>query len=253
LPDVIIRLAFVRLHHEHNLADVHSFPSARSNGTIVSMYANGAHRRITRRMRDAGLVTSDGGPMPAVALMPRSVHSGRSTVSLSLYDISVASYLQTLRAMSAVLDKGADYAGDGHIDLDNIVRYRLRDDMAPFSFQVISVWHHSMNAIQGLKQGLFQPPPKMSGLDYEKLKALVSEATASLEAESREDIDALEDQDMIFKMGDREIPFTAANFVLSFSLPNFYFHAATLYDILRLHGVPLGKRDYLGTLRIGQG
>ena len=56
LPDVIIRLAFVRLHHEHNLADVHSFPSARSNGTIVSMYANGAHRRITRRMRNAGLV-----------------------------------------------------------------------------------------------------------------------------------------------------------------------------------------------------
>ena len=40
------------------------------------------------------------------------------------------------------------------------------------------------------------------------------------------------------------------NFVLSFSLPNFYFHATTAYDILRTKGVPLGKRDFLGRLRI---
>jgi uncharacterized protein len=29
-------------------------------------------------------------------------------------------------------------------------------------------------------------------------------------------------------------------------LPNFYFHAATAYDILRHAGVELGKRDFLG-------
>lgn len=174
-------------------------------------------------------------------------------MSLSLYDISVASYLQTLGGVTAVLTKAEDYARDGRLDLEELVRYRLRDDMLPFSFQVISVWHHSMNAIRGLKEGLFQPPPKMSGLDYAKLKGLVSEATASLEAETREEIDALAGKPMVFRIGEREIPFTAENFILSFSLPNFYFHATTLYDILRLHGVPLGKRDYLGKLRIGRG
>ncbi len=174
-------------------------------------------------------------------------------MSLSLYDISVASYLQILGGVTAVLAKGDEYAGDGHLDLEEIVRYKLRDDMAPFSFQVISVWHHSMNAIRGLKEGLFQPPPKMGDLDYEKLKGLVREATESLEGESRGDIDALTGKPMVFKMNDREIPFTSDNFILSFSLPNFYFHATTLYDILRLHGVPLGKRDYLGKLRVSQG
>jgi hypothetical protein len=38
-------------------------------------------------------------------------------------------------------------------------------------------------------------------------------------------------------------------FLLSFSLPNFHFHAVTAYDILRTRGVPLGKRDYEGRLR----
>jgi uncharacterized protein len=171
----------------------------------------------------------------------------------SLYDISVASYLQILGGVSAVLAKGEDCAEDGDVDLEKVVGYRLREDMAPFSFQVISVWHHSMNAIRGLKEGLFQPPPTMSDLDYEKLKGLVQEATKSLEGESREDIDALSGGPMVFKLGDREIPFTTDNFILSFSLPNFYFHATTLYDILRIHGVPLGKRDYLGKLRVGQG
>jgi uncharacterized protein len=33
-----------------------------------------------------------------------------------------------------------------------------------------------------------------------------------------------------------------------FSLPNFYFHATTAYDILRACGVPLGKRDFIGMI-----
>lgn len=28
--------------------------------------------------------------------------------------------------------------------------------------------------------------------------------------------------------------------------PNFYFHAATAYDILRVQGLPIGKRDFIG-------
>jgi hypothetical protein len=52
-------------------------------------------------------------------------------------------------------------------------------------------------------------------------------------------------------MGKTELPFTAANFLLSFSLPNFYFHATTGYDLLRAKGVNLGKMDFLGKMRMG--
>ena len=44
--------------------------------------------------------------------------------------------------------------------------------------------------------------------------------------------------------------FTAEGFLMSFSLPNFYFHATTAYDILRSKGVPVGKMDFLGQLDI---
>ena len=68
-------------------------------------------------------------------------------MSLSLYDLSVASYLQILGGVANVLAKGEEYAAAGNMDLEQIVRYKLRDDMAPFSFQVLSVWHHSLNAL----------------------------------------------------------------------------------------------------------
>jgi uncharacterized protein len=38
--------------------------------------------------------------------------------------------------------------------------------------------------------------------------------------------------------------FTPETYLLTYSLPNFYFHVVTAYDILRMRGVPIGKGDY---------
>ena len=83
------------------------------------------------------------------------------------------------------------------------------------------------------------------------LQEMIAEAAAALEAVDRAEIDALEGGRLVFEVQGRELPFTAENFVLSFSLPNFYFHAATAYDILRMKGAPLGKRDFMGRMRMG--
>ena len=58
-------------------------------------------------------------------------------------------------------------------------------------------------------------------------------------------------QDMLFSVPDYDIaiPFDAEQFLLSFSQPNFYFHAVTAYDILRMKGVAVGKMDYMGQMR----
>ena len=42
-------------------------------------------------------------------------------------------------------------------------------------------------------------------------------------------------------------------YLLNFVLPNVYFHVTTAYAILRHNGVVLGKRDYLGALRVSRG
>ncbi len=171
-------------------------------------------------------------------------------MAISLYDISVVNYLQVLSGMSSVLAKGAEYAAAGDLDLSRIVDTRLAPDMLPFSFQVISVSHHSLGAIQGIRKGLFGPPPSLPDPKYQDLQKLLGEATKELQALSREEVDALQGKAMKFKAGSFELPFIAENFVLSFSLPNFYFHATTAYDILRMSGVPLGKMDFLGPMRV---
>jgi uncharacterized protein len=167
-------------------------------------------------------------------------------MAISLYDMSIPGYLQVLDASRGVLRKGVDHG----LDLEAIVEQRLRPDMLPFSFQVISVWHHSLGAVRGLRSGEFGPPPAMPGIDYGGLQGLLDQAFEELQSCDRDEIDPLEDTSVIFRMGDFELPFSAPDFILSFSLPNFYFHATTTYDMLRIEGVPLGKRDFLGTLRV---
>ena len=91
---------------------------------------------------------------------------------------------------------------------------------------------------------------KAGPLSYSDLQKLVTDAQGKLEALKPDEVNALEGKDVAFQFGETKIPFTAETFVLSFSLPNFHFHATTAYDILRSRGVPVGKRDYMGRLRI---
>lgn len=170
-------------------------------------------------------------------------------MAITLYDISVANYLQTLTAVAGFLEKGRAWMVENGHDLEQLVETRLAGDMLPFRFQVVSVCHHSRGAIAGAKAGVFTPPGP-SDASYAGLQALVNEAIAELKALSADEVNALGGRDMAFQLGERKLPFTVENFILSFSLPNFHFHAATAYDILRQKGVPLGKRDYLGAMRM---
>ena len=170
---------------------------------------------------------------------------------LSFYDITVPNYLQVLNAVAAVLDKGKSHCEENNIDLADIVATRLIDDMYPFQFQVISVVHHSQGAMKGYESGEFTPPDGYGEPDYAGLQELVQGAISYVSSKDEDEVNSWEGNRMIFKLGGNELPFTVANFAQTFSMPNFYFHAATTYDILRMKGAPLGKRDFLGAMRMG--
>ena len=59
-------------------------------------------------------------------------------------------------------------------------------------------------------------------------------------------IDGSEEREITITVGGQPTTFTGQQYLVSFVLPNFYFHATAAYAILRHAGVPLGKRDYLG-------
>jgi hypothetical protein len=172
-------------------------------------------------------------------------------MSISLYDSSVGTYLQIVGATAGFMAKGAKHCADNDIDLKAVVATRLYPDMANFHFQAVSVAHHSIGAIKGLQSGEFGPPVNYADTDFAGLQALIGQSLDALKALDADSINALSGGQVTFKLGDNQIPFTTENFILCFSLPNLYFHATTAYDILRMQGVPLGKRDFLGRMRVG--
>ena len=171
-------------------------------------------------------------------------------MAFSLYDATVANYLQTLGAVSGFLEKSLTHFREKGIDPAELVELRLTSDMAPLRFQIVSVAHHSRGAMDAAKNGVFVPPSGKADLDYAGLQALVTEASQELSALTPEAVDAVIGRDVVFKLGERALPFTAEGFLMSFSLPNFFFHATTAYDILRHKGAPLGKRDFMGRLKL---
>ena len=170
-------------------------------------------------------------------------------MALTLYDATVGTYKQVLGAIAGVLEKGKDHCEANGIDLNDVVQTQLIEDMLPFRFQVVSVAHHSLGALKGVEAGVFGPP-NMGEEDYGQLQSLVNDALAGLDEYSEEKVNGFTGQDMAFKMGSMTMPFVAEDFLLTFSLPNFYFHATTTYDMIRMKGTKIGKGDFLGRMRI---
>ena len=168
-------------------------------------------------------------------------------MSISLYDASVGTYLQILSSVEGVLDKGREHCEANGIDLDEVVETRLIATCLP-SFQLTRGAPFARR-IKGVEAGVFGPPT-MNELDYGGLRDMVAAAREGLGDYSADTVNGFAGKDMEFRIGSRALPFVAQDFLLTFSLPNFYFHAATAYDILRMKGTQIGKMDFLGRMRM---
>lgn len=171
-------------------------------------------------------------------------------MSIKINQVSLETYKQILPAALQILNKAKAHFEETGTDLEDIVQARLYEDMAPFSFQVFSIVHHSVGALNALKSGEFGPPNMPENLDFAALHSLLEEAANDLKNFSADEVDACSEQEVLFKMGSIEWPFSSESFILSFSLPNFYFHVTTMYDMLRMRGVSVGKLDFIGKMQL---
>jgi hypothetical protein len=173
-------------------------------------------------------------------------------MALSLYSVTIPAYRQTLAAITGLIDKAETFCSERGLAPQELIQARLAEDMLPFAYQVKSTAVHSLGAIEGVRRGEFSPDSAPSPDSFAGLKARITETLAALEGIQASEVDGFVGRDMCFTIRARgmRMDFTAEDFLLSFSLPNFYFHAATAYDILRWKGVPIGKRDFMGPLRL---
>ena len=167
---------------------------------------------------------------------------------VSLYDAIVPSQRQIIAATAALVGKAAAHCSGGPEAA--LIEARLAPDMLPFGYQVKSVAEHSQGSIEGVRAGVYSPsldpwPDSLAGLS-----AKLDDADAFLAALDPAEVESFVGRDMRFEFKDRRMDFSAEHFLLSFAQPNFYFHAATAYDILRAQGLAIGKRDFMGMPRL---
>src|SRR3954465_13477939 len=146
-------------------------------------------------------------------------------MAFSLYDASVANYLQILGGVGGFLERGLVHFREKNIDPETLVEARLAPARLPLRFQIISVAQHSRGAIEGVQSGEFRPPSFKTPYDYAGLQGLVAQTREALSALTPDAVNALEGRDVAFLLRDHKLPFTAEGFLMSFSLPNFYFPA----------------------------
>ncbi|WP_022682097.1 DUF1993 domain-containing protein [Sphingobium bisphenolivorans] len=169
---------------------------------------------------------------------------------MTLYDAFVPGCLQLLGSLSELIDKAEAHCSEQSLPAERLIEARLAPDMFDFAYQVKSCAVHSIGAIRGVQNGNFSPDTAPSPTSFDGLKARVAEAVNDLRGLSRDDVESLSDKPLTFTIGDKlRLDFIGQDFLMSFSQPNFYFHATTAYDILRANGVSIGKRHYLGAVR----
>ena len=168
-------------------------------------------------------------------------------MTISMYKASVPVFVQFLTSLSAVLDKAAAYAEAKKVEPAVLLNTRLAPDMFPLLRQVRAASDHAINAC-GRLAGADMPSFANAETTIPELKDRIAKTIDFLKGLKPAQIDGSEDKaiKITFPSGaTRE--FTGQSLLLTNSLPNFYFHCTTAYDILRHCGIELGKRDFMGT------
>jgi hypothetical protein len=163
-----------------------------------------------------------------------------------LYDLSIAPMQRSLQNLDAIVTKAEAYvAADDAIDEATVIQARLFPNMRPFVFQIRTATDTAKNAAARLT-GRQAPSWADEEATFAEVHARLAKGIDYLSGFRPEDFDGAESREIELKLGGRTVPFTGATYVARFALPNFFFHVATAYNILRHNGVVIGKRDFLG-------
>ena len=167
--------------------------------------------------------------------------------AISMYKISAPIFVQFLTSLSAVLDKAAAFAEAKKIEPSVLLNTRLAPDMFPLGRQVRAATDHAVNAC-GRLAGVELPTLPSSDASIPELKERIAKSIEFIKGLKPAQIDGSEDKEIKITFPSGAVrEFTGQSLLLINSLPNFYFHCTTAYDILRHCGIELGKRDFMGT------
>ena len=167
-----------------------------------------------------------------------------------LHAATVGAYLQILPQVALLVDKAEAHCRENGLPPQALLEARLAPDMWTFAKQVMSEVQHSAGAVQALRSGITGPDMSNPPGEFAALRRAVDDAVALLEGVQPGEVDAAANRDIRFEFGSGKMEFAGEDYLLSFAVPNFFFHATAAYAVLRNQGLPVGKRDFLGRTRL---
>jgi hypothetical protein len=165
---------------------------------------------------------------------------------VSLYDIAVPTFTTTLNAMSTWLDRGEAYAAEKKFDVANLLDARLAPDMFSLRNQTQMATAFAKNAMCRLAG---QTPPDFPDAErtLADVRARIARTLTIIQGIKPADFDAAPTREISVQTGpNTHRTLSGTDYLLRFSLPQFYFHSTAAYALLRHNGVTLGKMDFMG-------
>ena len=168
-------------------------------------------------------------------------------MSLSIYDVSVPIYVKLLGGLKNQLDKAAAHAKAAGFEEAALLDARLFPDMWPLKRQVQAATNHAFRGTARLA-GLPIPQITEASASFADLHGRIDETIAFITGVDRAAVEAGETREITFPMGGEQATMTGLRYFQNFTLPNFYFHLTTAYNLLRHNGVPVEKTDFTGPI-----
>jgi uncharacterized protein len=165
----------------------------------------------------------------------------------AIYEFSVPVFDRHLKILDGLLEMAETHAKDRQIEPAALVLARLFPDMFTLAGQVRSACETAKRSTARLV-GLEPPQSQDTDKTFADLRERIRDAVSYLEGLPAERFEGAEKRKIEFPYGGSTVSVTTLQYLSRFSLPNFYFHVTTAYDILRHNGVVVGKRDFLGSL-----
>ena len=164
-----------------------------------------------------------------------------------MYVASVPVFKQLLGGLSAVLTKAAEHAAARKIDPPALLQARLFPDMFPLLRQV-QIATDFARSVAARLAGVEVPSAPDTEQSFDELQQRIASTLAFLDSLDPAAFDGSEGREIVLRPGTpKERTLSGQAYLLSYGLPQFFFHVTTAYALLRHSGVDIGKRDYMGS------
>jgi hypothetical protein len=167
-------------------------------------------------------------------------------MAMSMYQASIPQFTKMLSNLSNILKKGEEFAKAKNIDGAVLVGSRLAADMFPLAKQVQIACDQVKN---GMARLAGVEPPKFDDNEstFAELQERIAKTIAFAKSIKPEQVDGTEAKEIKFSIREWNFEFVGDQYLMTWIIPNFYFHVTTAYNILRHNGVEIGKSDFLGS------